>query len=92
VATTALLTLVFRPLADAGADYSGWQIVPNLIVPVLVPMLAMVLFLDALMATVWKSQSSGTELRRYRMIQRADLAVAVLLLAVWVPFYATLGG
>lgn len=88
----ALLTLAFRPLAEAGADYSGWQFLPNLFVPVLVPMLVMVLCLDALMATVWKSQSSGDELRRYRMIQRADLGVVALLLVVWVSFYASLGG
>ena len=88
----ALLTLAFRPLAEAGADYSGWQFLPNLFIPVLVPMLVMVLCLDALMATVWKSQSSGDELRRYRMIQRADLAVVVLLVAAWISFYAALGG
>jgi hypothetical protein len=88
----ALLTLVVRPLAEAGADYSGWRFLPNLFTPVMVPMLVMVLCLDALMATVWKSQSSGDELRRYRMIQRADLAVVALLVAVWISFYAALGG
>jgi hypothetical protein len=88
----ALLTLAIRPLAEMGADYSGWQFVPNLFVPVLVPILLMVLLLDALMATVWKSQSTGAELRRYRMIQRADLAVVVLLVVAWISFYAAIGG
>lgn len=88
----ALLTLAIRPLAEMGADYSGWQFVPNLFVPVLVPILLMVLLLDSLMATVWKSQSTGAELRRYRMIQRADLAVVVVLVVAWISFYAAIGG
>jgi predicted N-acetyltransferase YhbS len=88
----ALLTLLLRPLAGAPVAYSGWPILTTLVMPVLVPLLFMLLMLDLMIASIWKSQSAGAELQRYRKIQLANLGVAAVLLLVWIPYYIALIG
>ena len=86
-----LTTIILKPMAGAEVAYSGWQIVPTLLVPILVPIFLMLVLLDTLMAAVWKSESVGEEKSRYQLILRVNLLSAGLLLVVWIPFYIALG-
>ncbi|MDZ7662146.1 hypothetical protein [Thiohalophilus sp.] len=86
----ALLTIVLQPERGASPEYHGWEMVSTLLVPVLAPLFFMLMMLDALMASLWHSQTSGEEQLRYRRIRNTDLVVGGLLLLSWLPYFIAL--
>ncbi|MBI3571463.1 MAG: hypothetical protein HY082_10240 [Gammaproteobacteria bacterium] len=86
----ALVTLVLRPAPGTKAIYAGWEMVPTVLVPTLVPMIFMVLLLDAIMGAVLHA-SRSREQRRYRAVIAIDLVLATALVLWWWPFFAVLG-
>ena len=84
------LLIAFVPAAGTRAIYSGWGLVRTVLVPVLAPLLFMVLLLDALMARVFMSEATDNARRRLRDIVLLDLAVAAVVVLVWIPYYMAL--
>ena len=83
----ALLTLVLKAPLDMELSYQGWAMIRTLIVPVMPPLFFMVVLLDALIATIWFTQSQGQERTRYKTILIVNLSVATLLGAIWIPYF-----
>ncbi len=90
--SAALIMIFFPASPDAEMQYHGWKMLTTLMVPVFVPMVALVLLLDALMARVVMGEHQGDERRQYRMIIVVDLLLAVSLAAAWFPFFAAIMG
>ena len=86
----ALLTIVLQPESGTTPEYHGWEMVSTLLVPVLAPLFFMLMILDALMASLWHSQTTGEEQLRYRRIRNTDLIVGGLLLLSWLPYFIAL--
>ena len=61
----ALALLVLRPAPATRPVYAGWDMIPTLIFPALVPLVFIVLLLDAIMGAVQLSSHPG-EQRRYK--------------------------
>jgi hypothetical protein len=79
------------PLAD-GKVHLGWMLVPTLVAPTLMAMLAFSLPLDMTMTRVFMLDTAGDERRRYRHIFWLEALLFVTLLAVWTPFLLRLLG
>jgi hypothetical protein len=73
------------------AIYSGWDMVPTVLVPVIVPMILMVLLLDALMGRVLMADKKGQERERLRITVVVNLLLAAGLILFWLPYYMSLG-
>ncbi len=86
----ALLGLLLIPAPGTRAVYSGWALATTVLVPVLVPMLFLLLLLDALMARVFMSDTAGAARKRWRTVITINLVVAALLLIRWLPYFAAL--
>ncbi|MFQ6022255.1 MAG: hypothetical protein ACE5NW_05995 [Acidiferrobacterales bacterium] len=71
--------------------YTGWNFVPTVLIPVLVPLIFMVLMLDTLMSAVFLSGKEGVERRRFKAIMATNVVLAVGVLLAWLPYYLSLG-
>lgn len=85
----ALVLLVLRPAPGTPPAYAGWDMVPTLVAPSILPLLFMVLLLDAIMAAVQLASYPG-ERRRYQTVIGVDLGMALLLLLWWWPYFGAL--
>lgn len=86
-----ILDMLAAPRPGTAAVYSGWQVVPTLILPVLAPILLQVLLLDALMGRVMMGSAKGAERARYRRIVTVNLAFGIALVLWWAPYFLKLG-
>ena len=84
---SAILAFILRPVLGVKLGYDGWEVVPNLLVPVLTPILFMLLLLDAMMAMVYRSDKTGPVRARYLRIALINVVLAIGLLVYWLPFY-----
>jgi hypothetical protein len=91
LAALTLAVVAFAPFAQGEVSYSGWAMVPTLIVPAISPIVFFVLLLDLLMARVFMGSTDEAGRRRYRTVAWMDVALVVLLVLAWVPFFMTLG-
>ncbi len=87
----AIISVLGKPDAGTPVAYSGWEVVPTLLIPVLAPLFFMLLMLDALMSRVWMSEAEGKEWKRLRLVVRVDLIAGLVLLAYWLPYFIALG-
>ena len=87
LAIVILWFVVSAPFAGE-IDYSGWSIVPTLLVPVLVPIVFFVLPMDIIMSRVIMSDGEARE--RLKAVITTDAALFVVLLLVWAPYYVRL--
>ena len=83
----SLILLVLRPAPGTPPVYAGWDMMATLIFPSLVPLCFMVLLLDAIMSGVQLASHPG-ERRRYQTVIGVSLAMALLLLLWWGPYFA----
>lgn len=83
----ALTVMILAPRPGTPAVYSGWELVPTLMAPVLAPILMQVLLLDALMSRVWMSAHTGAARERYRLILWINLGVTALTTLWWLPYF-----
>ena len=90
MAAMAVALVLLMPPPGADVILEGWQAVVTAVVPALAPILAMVYFLDVLMALVFRKDQPAAERRRYAWIIVTDLLFAALLLASWLPIMAAL--
>ncbi|MEW6331716.1 MAG: hypothetical protein AB1560_09675 [Pseudomonadota bacterium] len=84
-----LLLLVLRPAPGTPPVYSGWEMLPTLVIPSLVPIFIAVLLLDALMGAVWLA-SYPDRRQKYRTVIGASLGMVLLLVLWWWPYFAAL--
>lgn len=89
---TVLAAILLKPSPGTAPVYEGYAVFTTLLIPVLSPILLMLLWLDAIIAKVWHSQTDGEERRRYKIITIIDLAMSIVFLALWIPYFAALVG
>ena len=86
----ALITLFLVPAPGTRAVYEGWPLVRTLLVPIVVPMLVMVLLLDAIMSRVFLIDAKGAARATLKLALAINLIAVVLLLVRFVPYVVRL--
>lgn len=90
----SLLCIVFRPDMDAGTELSGWGLFTTTIIPVVAPMAFMVLLLDAIMSRIFRADASDNgetdKAKRFTLISRVNVVMALAMLLSWLPFFLSL--
>lgn len=78
------------PFAGDEIVYSGWSMIPKLIVPVLVPIAFFVLPMDITMSRIMMSDKRGQARDRHKAVIMLDVVLLVLLLVTWLPYFVRL--
>lgn len=82
-----LLLLFTPPGPGTRPVFHGWEMVPTLLVPTLVPMVFMLLLLDVLMCTVFMLDKRGAERVHLKRIALLNLLMAATLMFAWYPYF-----
>ena len=75
------------PAAASDAGRSLWDIFATLIAPVMAPLLLVVVLFDYVMSRVRQADDDGDEQARFAAIARLELAVIVISLLFWGPYF-----
>lgn len=87
----AFAVIALSPFAMAETTYLDWNMVPTVIAPIAMVMLAFVLPLDLMMTRVFLAGAESDDERlRLKRIMWTEGGVLVLMLAAWVPFLNSL--
>ena len=86
---TIVLVILSR-FAGGETAFSGWQMIPTLIAPAIVPILFFVIWLDVLMSWVFKIDAEQEEKKRFVRIILTDLALVIVLSASWFGYFSRL--
>lgn len=81
-----LVLVLGRPAPGAAPVHGGWEMFPTLVFPALVPLLFMVLLLDAIMSAVF-STSRPQARAAYRIAIALDLGLAMVLVGRWWGYF-----
>lgn len=87
----AVLNIALRPEPGAAVVHTGTEVIPTLIAPASAPILLMVILFDALMSKVRASDAQGEEETDFTRIMLIELAMAVILVIAWFPYFIALG-
>ena len=85
----ALTLAVLRPAPGTPPAYAGWEMIPTLVFPALVPLFFMALLLDAIMGAVQLASRPGQRWR-YRTVIGVDLGMALLLVLWWWGYFGVI--
>lgn len=84
------LDMALRPIPGTSPDYESTHAVVAMVASAMAPILFMLLLLDAIMTLVYMTSMPVERKRRYRLILLANLALAVILLLYWLPYFRAL--
>lgn len=86
---TAILLAIFSTAPGTAAARSGWEMLPSLVLPALTPIVFMVLLFDFMMCRIRMSDEAVR--KKFSTISYIEIATALFMLLMWLPFFLTIG-
>ena len=83
--------IILVPTPGIESARSGWEMVSTLIAPAMTPLVFMLLLFDFMMCRIRMSDNDENIRSKFRFIGYIELAAALLLLIVWLPFFLAIG-
>ena len=88
--TLVCIDMLARPIPGSSPDYENPQAVIAMVMSAMAPILFMLLLLDAIMTLVYMTSMPAERKPTYRLILFANLALAVILVLYWLPYFRAL--
>ncbi|MEM7561962.1 MAG: hypothetical protein AAF353_02810 [Pseudomonadota bacterium] len=82
-----LIDWIIRQVSTADIDDSLWSIFPDLVAPVMAPLLLVVIFFDYVMSRVRAADEGDEQSEQFVAIHRFELLVMGFLFLWWLPFF-----
>lgn len=87
--TAGLLIAFMSPEPGTNVDLDGWGIVPTAVIPASTPLIFIVLMFDFMMCRIRMSDEAVRN--KFSTIGYIELATALFLLIMWLPFFLAIG-
>lgn len=91
LAALTIVNMLYVQKPGTPPVYSGWDLGPTVIAPVMAPLVLMLLMLDMLMSRVMMVDATAQARKRLRHVILVELLLALGLLLVWLPYFLALG-
>ncbi|GMR21276.1 MAG: hypothetical protein BMS9Abin36_1876 [Gammaproteobacteria bacterium] len=85
------LFVVLSQITGDPISYSGWQILPTLIVPAIAPILFFVLGFDLMMSSILAADRTDDEKARFHFIVKLEAILLLTMLLSWLPYFLSIG-
>ncbi len=85
----ALLVAFMSPHPGSGVDLEGWGIISTAVIPATTTLIFMVLMFDFMMCRIRMSDEAVR--KKFSNIAYIELAAALFLLIMWLPFFLAIG-
>ncbi len=85
----AFVIAFMTPEPGTDVDLEGWGIVATTVIPASAPLIFMVLMFDFMMCRIRMSEQSVRE--KFSSIGYVELAAALFLFIMWLPFFLAIG-
>ncbi len=90
--TLVIVIIVLSQFTGDKAVYTGWAIIPTLIIPAIAPIVFFGFLLELLMSSVFMTDTEETRTRtRFKNIIKIDLVLLAGLVLAWSPYFSSLG-
>jgi hypothetical protein len=87
-----LLVIMLSVFADGTTYMHDWRIVPSVLAPSIMMMLAFALPLEMTMTRIFIANAEPAEKQRLKRILKLEAIIYFLLIASWTPFFITVLG
>ena len=78
-------------LVDKSLEQAVWAPIPNIVAPVMAPILIVVILFDYVMSRIRSADAQEGEQRAFYLLTgRIELLCIALMLAYWIPFFVLL--
>jgi len=82
----AIIFIFLSLFVGSKAAYSGWEMIPTLIVPALIPIIFFGMLLELMMSTIFMVDAEEAEkTARFKTIVIVDVIIVAGILLFWVP-------
>ena len=85
----ALLIAFLAPEPGTSVNLKGWHVITTLVAPAMAPLAFMVLMFDFMMCRIRMSDEKVKS--KYKNIGFIELATALFLFIMWLPFFLAIG-
>lgn len=85
----AILLALFSTAPGTPAARSGWEMIPSLVLPALTPIVFMVLLFDFMMCRIRMSDEAVR--KKFANISYIEIATALFMFLMWLPFFLAIG-
>ncbi len=84
-----LIIALLSPEPGTGVNLNDWHVISTLVAPAIAPLVFMVLMFDFMMCRIRMSDTAVKD--KFRTIGFIELAVALFLFMMWLPFFLAIG-
>lgn len=88
---TVLASISFSFFSGGQVAYSGWAMVPTLLVPALTPIIFFVLAFDVMMSSILFADNVDEERSRFKFILIIEVFLLIALFISWLPYFLSIG-
>lgn len=89
--STVLVSIVFSFFSDGRVAYSGWEMVPTLLVPAITPIVFFVLAFDVMMSSILFADNVNEVRSRFKFILIVEISFLIILFSSWLPYFLSIG-
>ena len=83
--------IIFSFFSAGQVAYSGWAMVPTLLVPALTPIVFFGLAFDVMMSSILFSDNTEEKRSRFKFILLIEILLLVSLTIAWLPYFLSVG-
>lgn len=86
-----LVCIIFSFFSSGQVAYSGWAMIPTLLIPALTPIVFFGLAFDVMMSSILFADNVDEKRSRFKLILILEIILLITLFVSWMPYFLSIG-